>query len=211
MRIIDLTLPLDEHTPAYTEPDGYRDPAYVAESWATLAAQGYSVHRLELGTHTGTHLDAPAHFYADGKTVDQIPPATLVGRAVVVDVRHEARVTAETLQPFARPVRGGRLPLLLAPEAGVPLSVEAVSLVAAWRPPLILYAGQFVDEDQPYHHNRVWLGASIPLVTDLALEATALVRDGDLLVVAPLHLVGMDGSPCRVFALRFGADDLSET
>lgn len=210
MRIIDLSSPLDEHTPVYTEPDGYRDPAYVAEPWATLARQGYSVHRLELGTHTGTHLDAPAHFYAGGQTVDQIPLSALVGRTVVIDVRHESRVTAATLQPFARPVRGGRLPLLLAPEAGVPLSGEAVTLVATWRPPLILYAGQFVDEDQPYHHNRAWLGASIPLVTDLAPEAAALVRDGDLLVVAPLHLVGMDGSPCRVFALRFRAGDLTE-
>jgi arylformamidase len=210
MHIIDLSLPLDEHTPVYTEPDGYQDPTYAAEAWATLDEQGYSVHRLELGTHTGTHLDAPAHFYAAGKTVDQIPASALVGRAVVVDVRHESRVTAATLQPFARPMRGGRLPLLLAPDDGVPLSEEAVALVATCCPPLILYAGRFVDEGQPYHHNRAWLGASIPLVTDLLPEAAALVRDDDLLVVAPLRLVGMDGSPCRVFALRFRAGELVE-
>jgi arylformamidase len=211
MRVIDLTLPLDEHTPVYAEPDGYRDPAYRAEPWATLAGQGYNVQRLELGTHTGTHLDAPAHFHAGGQTVDQIPPSALVGRAVVIDVRRVPRVTAATLQPFAGPVGSGGLPLFLAPEEGVPLSEEAVAVVAAWRPQLILYTGQFVDEGQPYHHNRAWLGASIPLVTDLDPQAAASVRDDDLLVVAPLRLVDMDGSPCRVFALQESTAPLLQT
>jgi kynurenine formamidase len=73
MRVIDLTLPLDEHTPVYED--------YRAEPWATLANHGYSVHRLELGSHTGTHLDAPAHFVSAGPTLDEIPLARLVGRA----------------------------------------------------------------------------------------------------------------------------------
>ena len=46
--------------------------------------------------------------------------------------------------------------------------------------------------------------ADIPLVTDLQPQAAARVRDGDLLIVAPLALEGMDGAPCRVFAVNFG-------
>lgn len=202
MRVLDLTLPLDEHTPAYRDLDGYQDPAYLAEPWATVAQHGYSVHRLEMGTHTGTHLDAPAHFHAGRRTVDQVPPSALVGPAVVIDVRPLERVTASILQPYADPLREGGLALFLAPHAGVLLGADAVAAVAEWRPALILYSGQFLDEGERYHHNRVWLGADIPLVTDLDDQAATQVRTGDLLVVAPLPLAGLDGSPCRVFALQ---------
>jgi kynurenine formamidase len=202
MRVLDLTLPLDTHTPVFREPGGYQDPDYVAEPWATIAQHGFGVHRLELGTHTGTHLDAPAHFHAGGRAVDQVPPSALVGPAVVIDVRPLARVTALALEPFADPLLKGGLPLFLARYDGVPLSADAVACVANWRPPLILYAGQFIDEGERYHHNREWLDADIPLVTDLDGQAAAQVRSGDLLVVAPLPLVGLDGSPCRVFAVQ---------
>jgi kynurenine formamidase len=181
MRVLDLTLPLDAHTPAYRDLDGYQDPVYLAEPWATVAQHGYGVHRLQ---------------------IDQVPPSALVGPAVVIDVRPLARVTASVLQPYADLVLEGGRPFFLAPGDGVPLSVDAVASVADWRPLLILYAGQFIDEGERYHHNRAWLDADIPLVTDLDGQAAAQVRTGDLLVVAPLPLVGLDGSPCRVFALQ---------
>ncbi len=202
MRVFDLTLPLDASTPVYVDADGYRDPAYAAHSWATIPKQGYSVHRLEMGSHTGTHVDAPAHFHAAGRTVDQLLPVELVGWAVVIDVRQSDRVTPSDLAPYAELVRRGGMLLFLAPDAGVPLSAEAVAAVAAWRPQVILYAGQFIDEGERYYHNRTWLGADIPLVTDLDPGAAAQVRDGDLLVVAPLPLAGLDGAPCRVLAVQ---------
>jgi kynurenine formamidase len=207
-RVIDLTLPLDSSFPPYADAEGYQDPQFAATPWATLERHGYRVHRLEMGTHTGTHFDAPAHFHARGKTVDAVRARRLVGPAVVIDVRRWGQVAAASLAPYATRVSDGGLPLFLADEAGVLLTAAAVSAVRAWRPGLILYAGQFVDEGERYHHNRVWLGAGIPLVTDLDAAAAATVRDGDLIVVAPLRLVGMDGSPCRVLALRF--DDEGE-
>jgi kynurenine formamidase len=203
MQIFDLTLPLDVSTPVYAEPGGYLDPPYRAEPWAAAAAQGYSVHRLEMGSHTGTHLDAPTHFHPGLATVDQLPVSALIGRAVVIELRSLSRVTAAALQPRSTAVQSGGLPLFLAPSAGVLLSADAVIAVASWRPRLILYTGQFLDEIDRHYHNRVWLGASIPLVTDLDPAAAAQVQDGDLLITAPLPLVGLDGSPCRVFALRF--------
>jgi arylformamidase len=202
MHVIDLTLPLDHDTPVYAEPDGYRDPAFLAEPWATYAEQGYSVHRVEMGSHTGTHLDAPAHFHPAERTVDQIPASALVGRALVIDVRSFARVTVQALRPYSARILEGALPLFLAPESGVCIERGAVAAVATWRPVLVLYAGSFEDEGERYHHSRVWLGAGIPLVTDLHPPAAKQVRDGALLIVAPLRLVGLDGSPCRVFALQ---------
>lgn len=125
-----------------------------------------------------------------------------MGPAVVIDVRPLARATVPALRPCADSLLSGGLPLFFAPDAGIPLSAGAVAAVVTWRPPLILYAGRFLDEGERYHHNRFWLGAGIPLVTDLDPQAVAQVRDGDLLIVAPLPLEGLDGSPCRVFAIR---------
>jgi arylformamidase len=202
MRVLDLTWPLDAHTPVYDDGDGYHDPTFEVETWATVEQQGYSVHRLEMGTHTGTHLDAPAHFHPGQRTVDQIPPVALVGPAVVIDTRQTIRVTSSALAPFADRVRQGGLPLFVNPEGGVVLDDVAVATVVSWRPNLILYSGQFIDENGRYYHNRVWLGADIPLVTDLDPEAVDQVKDGDLIVVAPLRLVGLEGAPCRVLALQ---------
>jgi arylformamidase len=202
MQVIDLTRPLDANTPIYSELDGYRDPAFGAEPWATHVEQGYSVHRLEIGTHTGTHMDAPAHFHPGAPTMDEIPASNLVGLAVVIDVRTLPRVGAPYLRPYAGRIRAGGIPLFLTPENGVLITEGAVTAVAAWHPRILLYTGQFLDERERYHHNRTWLGADIPLVTDLDPQTAAHVQDDDLLVVAPLLLAGLDGSPCRVLAVR---------
>jgi kynurenine formamidase len=202
MRVLDLSLPLDSTTPVFKDRGGYQDPNFQAERWAVYSDQGFSVHRVELGTHTGTHLDAPAHFHPGGRTVDQLLPEDLVGQAVVIDVRLLPRLRSTHLKRYADAVQDGSLPLFLAPKVGLLLSTDAVATIADWRPRLILYSGQFLDEASLYHHNRSWLGADIPMVTDLNPQAAAQVRDKDLLVVAPLPLVGMDGAPCRVFALQ---------
>ena len=206
MQVIDLTVPLNTYTPVYEDSDGIRDPAYSVEIWTTIAGQGYNVHRLEMGTHTGTHLDAPAHFHAGARTVDQILPDELVGSAVLIDVRSLAQVNAAVIRPYSGLLLDGGVPLFLAPQSGVLLCEDAVAAVISLQPRVILYTGQFVDERDKYHHNRAWLGADIPLVTDLLYHAAARVRDGDLLIVAPLALEGMDGAPCRVFAINFGAN-----
>ncbi len=49
--------------------------------------QGYFLQKFETGEHTGTHVDAPAHFVPGTPTIDAIPVADLRGAAVVVDVR----------------------------------------------------------------------------------------------------------------------------
>ena len=60
--------------------------------------------RLALGLHTGTHVDAPSHFIAQGTTVDALPVDALVGPARVIEIRDPRAVTAEelALHDFAR-------------------------------------------------------------------------------------------------------------
>lgn len=85
MNLIDLSHPLDS-TNISIYPG---DPLYACRVHASIEKDGYAVHSISLGTHTGTHIDAPSHFFASGQTIDQIPLSSLVGPALVVDLTHK--------------------------------------------------------------------------------------------------------------------------
>ena len=81
MKFIDLSVPLNEHTPIYPG-----DPATSIRSHAALEADGYEVHSVCLGTHLGTHIDAPSHMPAGGKNLDQIPLEKFSGHGVYIKI-----------------------------------------------------------------------------------------------------------------------------
>ncbi|MHA5219488.1 cyclase family protein [Dysosmobacter sp. Phy] len=81
--IIDLTHTITSEMPVYP---GTVPP--VLESAGTLANRGWRETRLAISSHSGTHMDAPAHILADGSTLDQLPPSQFYGRAVALDVTH---------------------------------------------------------------------------------------------------------------------------
>lgn len=78
---VDLTQVLANGMPIYPG-----DPAPSFESYATIAKNGVNLTRLVLGSHTGTHTDAPKHFISGGISVDEIPPSKLIGEAYVADL-----------------------------------------------------------------------------------------------------------------------------
>jgi arylformamidase len=83
MTYIDLTMPLNPQTPVYPG-----DPAVEVGVAAELDKDGYLDHTLQLGTHNGTHIDAPAHMVARGKMLNEFPVDCFVGPGKVVDVRN---------------------------------------------------------------------------------------------------------------------------
>ncbi len=89
MTRFDLTRRLEPGMPVY--PD---DPPVECEPWTTHEGDGYRVSRLSLGTHAGTHVDAPAHTEPDPDavpgpyTIDEFPPEAFEFRARLADVTH---------------------------------------------------------------------------------------------------------------------------
>ena len=63
------------------------DPDVAVDPAATVEADGYRVAALSLGSHTGTHVDAPSHALADGKSLGEFPVETFRFTAVKVDLR----------------------------------------------------------------------------------------------------------------------------
>ena len=205
MQVIDLSLPISPDTPPFVEETGYSDPETVIEPWVRIGQDldGWSslfhVSRLGLSAHVGTHLDAPSHFVDGAATISDLPLDALAGRAVVIDAREAGQTTRSLEDVGQKASEAGVLPLVLTSDRW--LTTLEVDVIASWGRPLIAFAGE-TDADDGYVAVRHFLAKGRWLVGNLDVEQALRVRDGDLLVVAPLPLVGLEGSPCRVLALR---------
>jgi kynurenine formamidase len=80
MKIIDLTHTISENMPVYpgTEVPKLEIP-YSYEEW------GFKETRLTMFSHTGTHMDAPAHLFSNRTTLDSLPITQFVGKGLVID------------------------------------------------------------------------------------------------------------------------------
>jgi kynurenine formamidase len=90
VRVVDLTQPLSEKTPVIKLPEQFEQtPRLKVHEISRYDERGpaWAWNRLELGEHTGTHLDAPIHWVTgkEGRDVSRIPLDHLVGPAVVID------------------------------------------------------------------------------------------------------------------------------
>lgn len=89
-RIVDLTHIVSPAIQVYPG-----DPAPTFTPHATVETDGFDLMRIDMGSQTGTHVDAPRHVRSGGAAIDAVPPENFVGRGVVLDVR--ARVGAGAL------------------------------------------------------------------------------------------------------------------
>jgi kynurenine formamidase len=87
--IVDLTHPFDEQTIYWPTESGFA----LTSKHAAVTDKGYYYASNALCTpeHGGTHIDAPVHFWEGGASVDAIPLERLIGPAIVLDVREQAR------------------------------------------------------------------------------------------------------------------------
>jgi arylformamidase len=92
-KLLDVSVPLVAGMPAYPG-----NPDFELQPVKRIADGGSSnVSRLVLGTHTGTHVDAPRHFIDDGLTVDALSLDLLIGRARVVEISKRGGIGVEEL------------------------------------------------------------------------------------------------------------------
>lgn len=73
------------------------DPAFQIKRLNTIEKDGFNLSYASMSLHTGTHIDAPAHYIDGGATVDQIAPERLAGPAKVFEAPGKI-ITAQTLQ-----------------------------------------------------------------------------------------------------------------
>ncbi len=111
-RIYDLSQPVYANCPQY--PDKNPRPVQIRLLYS-LAVNGVNKEIVELSTHTGTHCDAPFHFFDDGKTIDEIPLEAFVGPGAVLDLRFKepgSVIAREDVVRFADHIQPGDVVLL---------------------------------------------------------------------------------------------------
>lgn len=168
-----------------------------------------NVSQIEMSAHSGTHVDAPRHYYPNGHGAEDIPLEHLYGPAVVIDCRQAKAVTAELLK---NKVPAGTKRLLLKTDNSALLQQDPTGPFTA---DFIYLAGdgaQFLAErgillvaidylsidksglrEKPSHH--ILLENNITIVEGINL---ASVSPGEYyLACGPLKMAGSDGAPCR--------------
>jgi arylformamidase len=195
--IIDISRPIGPDTPVWPG-----DPPVVVERVARVeAGDPADVSRLQLGTHTGTHVDPPAHFLPGGVTVDELPLDVLVGPAVVADLTGVPSIGPGVLEGLGLPTGTVRLLLKTGREAADRAADGLLSADGArWlvdRGVLLVGADTLSVEaaTDAYPVHRLLLGAGVVLVEGLDLGS---VTPGPYqLVCLPLRITGGDGAPAR--------------
>lgn len=202
-RILDISVPIANGGVVYPG-----NPEIRIEPQSELSRGGSSnVSRIALGSHTGTHVDAPRHFFDAGGTVDRLPLDALIGPATVIAFDdHVMRVTAADLQRHR--LDGAERVLLrtrnsafvtdrqfhpdftyLAPDGAEYLVERGVKLVG-----VDYYS---VEQFHSGHHrtHRTLLERGVVIVEGLDLSA---VDPGTYTFTClPLRMEGLDGAPAR--------------
>lgn len=216
---VDLTLPICHGMPTFPAP--WHSPVEV-NILGSHVKEGRSTRELRLGTHTGTHIDAPLHFLEGGRSIDQVGIGATVGAAVLLDVGVKRRleaITAAEMEERGDQVSKGGIVLLRTGWSrfwGQPeyyqehpyLTEEAVNWLVAQRIRALGLDLPDVEDPQggsvqgvPGPRHVQLLGKGIVIIENLT-NLSELDVGTLFLIAVPLRIVGGDAAPARVVAIQ---------
>ncbi len=213
LRLVDLSLDIYDHAPTFGP-----DPKTAVLPHMGVADMGYNVTQLILSTHLGTHLDAPFHFFDDGRTVENLDVRRGFGPAWVLDFTHKGpkdEITPDDMAPHAAKVTPGSRLLFrtgwdrqfpqphyfsdqpyLGPSVCAWLVERQVATVALDMP--TIFPADYIT----VHH--LLLRPEVLVIEGLR-GLDRLRGEQVVLCALPLRVRGRDGSPCRAMALDAGS------
>lgn len=169
------------------------------ERFVTLSIKNGDVCNLtafKMCAHNGTHVDAPFHFYADGKTIDQVELDRFIGWTYVAE--HDGDISADDAKNILKAANGCERILV---KGKAVVTKEAAQVFAERRIKLFGNESQTVGPiDAPKEVHLIMLGAEIVLLEGIRLEKVPAGKY--FLNAIPLNLGGADGSPCRATLLE---------
>jgi arylformamidase len=205
-RVIDISVPNGPGQHVYPG-----DPVPQIEAVRRIAdGDPCNLSLLHMGSHTGTHVDAPYHFLKDGPRLGQVPLDRMVGACVVADLRGRRAVDAAALRDV-KTERGDILLCLTDNSAkwAAPEFQRDFTFVTKDAAEVLVERGvralgmdylsieEFGSPDFPVHHRL--LGAGVFVIEGLDLRAVTPGRY--YLVCLPLRFPGLDGAPARAVLL----------
>jgi arylformamidase len=206
-KLLDVSVALAAGIPAYPG-----NPEFELQPIKRIADGASSnVSKLVMGTHTGTHVDAPRHFFDEGAGVDALPLDLLLGRARVVEItkrggigaaelaeaglREDIRVLLKTSNSALWNGEGFHPDYTHLTEGGARYLVDQGVKVIGID---YLSVEQFKKAGAPAH--RVLLSQGVIIIEGLNLgEADPGMYE---MYCLPLRIAGADGAPARVILKR---------
>lgn len=153
-----------------------------------------------MSSHSGTHMDPPAHIHGEDLTIDRIPAERMILPAVVLDCRGQPVIGPELISGWD--LSGKALLLRTGAPAGLSTDMPGMTAGAASlavEKGVLLVGTDAISIDPPWEldSHRILLPASVPVLENLMLDE---VEEGKyLLLCFPLRIEGGDGSPVRAF------------
>lgn len=185
IKIIDITRELNSETRVY---EG--DPHVRLEQFFTVDNYGYAVTKLTMGSHSGTHIDAPAHVVNGGKTTMEVPLNTLIGDAVLVEREN-----------FKIPVGTKRVLLKSSEGAEARLSERSAQRLVDAGVCLVGTDAQSIGNDKVH---KTLLSEGIVVLESLDLHKA---EPGEYTLCALPLKINTDGSPIRACLIREWDED----
>lgn len=216
MALIDLTLNVEERM---MTTQAYWHSKVVFEPLGKIAKEGRNTHRITLGTHTGTHMDAPFHFLQDSFKIDEVDISLFIQPCALLnltDKKEGMEITEQDLDRYGHLLN----------------KVHAAALFTGWSskwmtpgfyglwPSLTEGAAHYLlekgirllamDVPSPDSAKMIQAGCDSPVHKILMQKGVILVeyltnldrinKEIFTLYAFPLKLKGLDGSPARVIA-----------
>ena len=204
--------PIDISIPIHAEMTVYPGDNSLRRSWVRRIRDGERVNlsALTLGSHTGTHVDAPFHFKDDGIRLDQVPLQVFVGQARVVEISDPVSVKATALRDLGlasaeRVLFKTRNSQLWSEaefrEDFVYIESDAAQYLVDLGMRLVgidyLSVDRYGDGSSPAHNTLLGNG----VVIAEGLDLSAADQGTYTLVCLPLKIPGADGAPARAVLL----------
>jgi arylformamidase len=211
LRLVDLSLDIYDGAPTFDP-----DPKTKIKAHLTIDDLNYNMTEIIMSTHYGTHLDAPYHFFDDGRTVENLDVRKGFGIAHVLDFTHKKAGDAITIEDIKahtdkvtkgcrlifhtdwdkenpEPQYFGEQPYLMV-ECTTWLAEQGVACIALDTP--TTYPAEYTDS----HHSLLNKDAEVLIIEGLR-GIERLQSDKVILIALPLRFIGRDGSPCRAMAI----------
>lgn len=206
-KIIDISWPIK---PGMTE---YKDQAKVKFTpTKTIEKNNAREHDIFLTTHTGTHVDTPAHFLEHGANLDEVGLQNFLGWCFVVDVTHLQEKISE-LDLINIPIESGMIVLFKtknsfldehdkAPTNFIYVDSGAANFLASKKIKAVGVDYLGIERNQPNHEtHKAFLTNDIMIIEGLRLKNVEPGRY--FLCSLPLKLSGLEGAPARAVLLEF--------
>jgi arylformamidase len=191
---------------------GSPQPSFI--TWSRFETQGYFSEVMFLSTHTGTHIDAPAHFVPNSKPIDQLDVSRFVSNGVLLKFPKNADQQISLNDIINYEINANDTVILatgwenqhdkenyMSNNPG--LSAEAAEYLANIKVNAVAIDGPSIDRgiDNRFDSHSILLSKDIFIIENLCNLVELGPARSFTLLVNPLKLVGASGSPVRAIGL----------